>query len=396
MIIIPRRHIDSAPGEWRRLMDAGNSPPTNESIHLWEEKFAGYIGRRFAITVGSGRLAMRLLLTSLKLPRGAEVIVPAYTLKDLLPIIASLDLVPVAADIDPEHWNISAATVEPVVTGKSKAIIALHLFGNPAPMQELLGLAKKYDLQLVEDCAHSAGSFLNGKPTGSFGAGAFFSFESIKPINTYGGGMVVTDDPELAGRIRKETAQLPPFSGLRRKVKAAVFEHFMFSSGLAALPLAILASQSGQRLVTRLYRRIQPPPGKPSGYSDQQAGLGLLRLGNLAARVEKRQRQAAFLAARLPAHCRPQQVISGGIHNYYFFVVRYIGDAARLRRHLLLHRFDAGYGPEIADDCSQLLAGSHCPNATILHKQALHLPLHERVSDLQLARLAETISNHAS
>jgi dTDP-4-amino-4,6-dideoxygalactose transaminase len=392
MIIIPRRHIDPAPEEWRRLMTSGTTGHDRESVQRWEKAFADHIGCGFGVAVGSGRLAMRLLLTSLELPRGAEIIIPAYTLKDLIPIITSLGLVPVVADIDPEHWNINAATVAAVLTEKTKAIIVLHLFGNPAPMLELQVLAKANDLKVIEDCAHSAGSTFADKPTGSAGVGAFFSFESIKPINTYGGGMVVTDDPGLAALIRSESTRLPPFSGLSRKIKAASFEHLMFKSGLAFFPLAILSSPHGQRLVTRLYRHIQPPPSIPYGYSGLQAELGIKRLANLAVRVAERQRQAALLTAWLPSNCRPQKVISGGAHNYYFFVIRYVGDALRLRRHLLFHGFDAGFGPEIADDCSTLLPGRPCPNAYLLQKQALHLPLHEGISDRQLARMAEIIT----
>lgn len=395
MIIIPRRHIDPAPEEWRRLISGGTTGHDAESIQRWEEAFADYVGCRFGVAVGSGRLAMRLLLASLELPKGAEIIIPAYTLKDLLPIITSLGLVPVAADIDPEHWNISAATVAPVLTNKTKAIIVLHLFGNPAPMPELQALAKVNGLKIIEDCAHSAGSSFAGKPTGSAGSGAFFSFESIKPINTYGGGMVVTDDSGLAGRIRGESTNLPPFTGIGRKLKAAAFEQLMFKYGLAFLPLLILSSPHGQRLVTRLYRHIQPPPRIPYGYSGLQAELGLHRLANLAERVAERQRQAAHLSGWLPDRCRPQKILSGGTHNYYFFVVRYNGDASRLRRRLLLHRFDTGFGPEIADDCSSLLPGHHCPNANLLQSQALHLPLHEGISDRQLARLAEIITEQA-
>lgn len=395
MIIIPRRHIDPAPEEWRRLASSGTTGHDANSVQYWEKAFADYIGCRFAVAVGSGRLAMRLLLASLELPGGSEIIIPAYTLKDLLPIIISLGLVPVAADIDPEHWNISAATVAPVLTNKTKAIIALHLFGNPAPMPELQALAEANGLKIIEDCAHSAGSSFAGKPTGSAGSGAFFSFESIKPINTYGGGMVVTDDPDLAARIRGESTNLPPFSGLGRKLKTAAFEQLMFKSGLAFLPLLILSSPHGQRLVTRLYRHIQPPPRVPYGYSGLQAELGMYRLSNLAERVAGRQRQAALLIPRLPDSCRPQKVISGAAHNYYFFVVRYDGDASRLRRRLLRHRFDVGFGPEIADDCSALLAGRPCPNANLLQRQALHLPLHEGISANQLARLAEIISEQS-
>lgn len=393
-MILPRRHIDSDPGEWRQLLRGASGDHDPEQITRWEKEFAVYLGRRHAIAVGSGRFAMKILLAALELPAGSEVVIPAYTLKDLLPLISSLDLVPVAADIDPDHWNINAATVAPVLSDRTRVILALHLFGNPAPMLELRDLAAAHRLRLIEDCAHSAGSFLGGRPTGSFGDDAFFSFESIKPINTYGGGLVVTDDDELAARLREAAAVLLPCPTIRGKVLAAAFERFMFKSGLAALPLALLATTRGQALVTRIYRRIQPAPRQPWGYSAGQAALGHIRLATLARRTLARRQQAARLTALLPRHCQPQQTIATGLPNYYFFVVRVAGDAARLRRVLLRHGMDAGYGAEIADDCGAVLSGLSCPAATELSRQALLLPLHEGTSERNLKRLARLLDQY--
>ena len=394
-MMIPRRYVDIAPGEFQALLfpwsRSGWPGGTDASIARWEKEFAAFVGRKHAIATGSGRFAMQLILRGFKLPAGSEVIIPAYTLKDLVPLITGLGLVPIPADISPDHWNITAATIHPRLTSRTSAILALHLFGNPCPLDEIMELARPLGLKVIEDCAHSAGSSLHGQPTGSFGDAAFFSFEAIKPINTYGGGMVVTDDAGVAAGIRAAGADLVPSSGLGGKARAALFERLMFQTGLARIPLALLASAGGKQLMTRLYRLIQPPPSRPRSYNPLQAELGLKRLGTLVQRVAERQRQAALLSSLLPATCEPQQVISGGRANYYFFVVKVVGDVERIRKRLLWRGIDAGIGAEIADDCATLLGDRGCPQAAELYRRALHLPLHEKITDRQLQKIAEIL-----
>lgn len=396
MMLIPRRYVDVPPGEFRALLSpwsrAGWEGSPESSIARWEGEFANFVGRQHAIATGSGRFAMGLILTGLKLPAGSEVIIPAYTLKDLLPLISGLGLIPVAADIDPGHWNISAATILPKLTPRTSAILALHLFGNPCPLNEIMALARPRGLKVIEDCAHSAGSTLHGKPTGCLGDAAFFSFEAIKPLNTYGGGMVVTDDRVLAAQIRAAAADLPPSLGVTGKVRAALFERLMFKSGLARIPLTLLASAGGKQLITRLYRLVQPAPTRPRGYAPGQAELGRRRLLTLARRVAERQRQAALFCSLLPPTCIAQQVIPGGKANYYFFVVKVVGDGERIRKGLLWRGIDAGIGAEIADDCATLLGDQGCPEAADLYRRALHLPLHEKTSDEQLHKIAAILA----
>ena len=193
-MITPRRYIDMLPGELAQSWKHRQQGEESAVLQRWEKEFASFVGRQAAISVGSGRLAMKLILSALELPPCSEVIIPAYTLKDLLPIINAIGLVPVAADIDPATWNISPQTILARLSPRTRAILALHLFGNPCPMSEIMTLAREHGLKVIEDCAHSAGSTLHGRQTGNFGDAAFFSFEAIKPINTSGGGMVVVGD----------------------------------------------------------------------------------------------------------------------------------------------------------------------------------------------------------
>ncbi|MBU0673508.1 MAG: aminotransferase class I/II-fold pyridoxal phosphate-dependent enzyme [Proteobacteria bacterium] len=395
-MLIPRRLVDTFPHEFRELLlpwATGIEPPSPDIIQTWEQSFAASVDRQHGIVTGSGRFAMKLILSGLKLSPGSEIIIPAYTLKDLIPLMKALELIPIPADIDPDHWNVTAETVNRKITPRTSAVLVLHLFGNPCPVDEITKLAKLKNIRVIEDCAHSAGSTLHGRPTGNLGNAAFFSFESIKPINTYGGGMIVTDEDHLATEIKQAAAKIDPGGEIAAKVRAALFERFMFRSGLARIPLTLLASSDGQRVMTLLYRLIQPPPSGPKGYIPIQASLGLKRLETLNQRVAERRLKAALLRSMLPSSCRPQQEIPGGNANYYFFVVKVDGEKESLRRSLLKKGIDAGIGAEIADDCAAILSDMDCPNAAELYKKALHLPLHEQTSHDQLVRMAQILND---
>jgi len=389
-MIIPRRYIDMLPGELGMCFQPPDPVADRASTSRWEAEFASFIGRKSAIGVGSGRLAMKLILSSLALAPGSEVIIPAYTLKDLLPIIRSLGLAPVPADIDPATWNVSPQTIARRLSPRTKAILALHLFGNPCPMPAIMQLAKEHGLKVIEDCAHSAGSTINGLQTGAYGDAAFFSFEAIKPINTYGGGMVVADDPAIILAVSAAVAGLAPPT-LTKKMLAVRLERFLFASGLAIIPLGLLASPKGQGLMTMLYRQIQHAPKQPLGYAPLQAALGLRKLATLERRISRKRQQAELLKSLLPESCQPQQSGEGCLANHYFYVIKAPCDVQQLRRKLLFHGIDAGYGHEIADDCAALLHDAECPEAADLYQRAIHLPLHEGMDDRHIERLARLL-----
>lgn len=391
-MITPRRYIDTLPGELRRSVNAPESEGGATLITHWQDEFARYVGRRQAIAVGSGRLAMKLIFSACDFAPGSEIIIPAYTLKDLIPIICALGFVPVPADIDPGHWNITSLTIAPKITPRTKAILTLHLFGAPCPMPEIMALASTHGLKVIEDCAHSAGSTIGGRHTGSFGDAAFFSFEVIKPINTYGGGMVVSDDPALMSQVKKAVASLLPPS-LTKKMLAVRLERMLFATGLAMIPLALLASEWGQGVMTSLYRQIQHAPRQPWGYAPLQAALGLEKIVTLNQRIDRKRWQAERLTSLLPPGFEAQQCCDQGVPNFYFFVVKApVGcDVRQLRRRLLFRGFDAGVGGELADDCAALLDDDTCPQAADLANRAVHLPLHEGMTDHDVSRLAKIL-----
>ncbi len=174
---------------------------TGQEGRQFEQEFADHVGTKYGICVANGTLALELALHALGIGAGDEVITTSRT------FIASASCVvmrggrPVCVDVDRESQNITAETIRAAITAKTRAIIAVHLAGWPCDMDPILSLAKEYGLKVIEDCAQAHGATYNGKPVGSIGHMAGFSFCQDKILTTGGeGGMVTTNDEKLWNR----------------------------------------------------------------------------------------------------------------------------------------------------------------------------------------------------
>ncbi len=164
-----------------------------------EEAIAAYHGVKHAVAVASGTDALHLALLAAGIKRGDEVITTPFTFIATAEAISYTGAVPVFVDIDPDTFNIDATKIEAAVTKKTRAIVPVHLYGQPADMDRIMMVAKKHGLRVIEDCAQSFGAEYRGRKTGSFGDTGCFSFFPSKNLGCYGdGGMVITDDRKLA------------------------------------------------------------------------------------------------------------------------------------------------------------------------------------------------------
>lgn len=169
----------------------------------FEKKFAAYCGTRYCIGTGNGLDAIRSVLQAYGIGAGDEVIVPAHTFIATPLAVSAVGAVPVFVDADGSTWNINVHKIEEKITDKTKAVIAVHLYGRLAEVDAIRALAKKYHIKFIEDAAQAHGAKLNGKKAGSFGDAAAFSFYPGKNLGALGdGGAVTTDDKQLAERIR--------------------------------------------------------------------------------------------------------------------------------------------------------------------------------------------------
>lgn len=171
---------------------------TGEEARHFEKEYAAHLGRKHAVAVANGTLALELALIAYDIGPGDEVIVPCRTFIATASCAVMRGAVPVVCDVDPVSQNISAATIEPKITEKTRAIICVHLAGWACDMQPIMELAKKHNLLVIEDCAQSHGAYYRGRAVGSIGHIAAFSFCQDKIISTAGeGGLIVTDDESI-------------------------------------------------------------------------------------------------------------------------------------------------------------------------------------------------------
>jgi dTDP-4-amino-4,6-dideoxygalactose transaminase len=172
-------------------------------VAAFEEEFAAYCGSRIGIGVNSGTSALHLALLAANVGPGDEVVTTPFTFVATIAAIRYTGARPVFVDIDPRSYNVNPAKIDAVISKKTKAILPVHLYGQPADMDRILDIARRRNLVVIEDAAQAHGAEYKGRRAGSMGDMACFSFYPSKNLGAYGeGGMVVTANPEYARTIR--------------------------------------------------------------------------------------------------------------------------------------------------------------------------------------------------
>jgi dTDP-4-amino-4,6-dideoxygalactose transaminase len=194
-----KNELDSA---YQRVMESGWFIMGAE-VEAFEQEFAAYCGVRHGIGVGNGLEALHLILRAYGIGDGDEVIVPANTYIATWLAVSYSGAVPIPVEPDPRTYNLDPDLLEAAITKKTKAIMPVHLYGQPADMDPILQVAEKYDLKVIEDAAQAHGSLYKGRLGGSLGHVASFSFYPGKNLGALGdAGAIVTNDDELAENVR--------------------------------------------------------------------------------------------------------------------------------------------------------------------------------------------------
>ncbi len=181
-------------------IDTGWISSDGPFVKKFEEAFAQRALRKHAIAVSSGSVALDIAVQALEIGVGDEVIMPTFAIISCANAIVRSGAIPVLVDSDPETWNIDVSQIERKITMQTKAIMVVHTYGLPVDMDPILELAQKYDLKIIEDAAEVIGQTYKDKPCGSFGDISVVSFYPNKHVTTGEGGMILTDDENLARR----------------------------------------------------------------------------------------------------------------------------------------------------------------------------------------------------
>ena len=351
--------------EWLRALARvidSNAYCLGAEVTAFEQQVCETLGLRHAIGVSSGTDALRLGLLALGVKPGDEVIVPAFTFFATASTVAHIGARPVFVDVDPDTLTISAATVEPAITDKTRAVVPVHLYGQLADMGPLKEICSSRDIRILEDAAQAFGVSYKGGQAGSHGLCGTFSFYPTKNLGAPGdAGMVVTNHDEVA-----ETVRLLRVHGDRGGYQ---HEALGFNARMDGMQAAILA----------------------------------LKLERLPQQQETRARNAeayrqAFRQPELATHVGLVGRVPGSEHCWHQFIIR-VEDRNDLREHLSAHGIGSGVHYPGALPLQKAFADDghkpgDFPAAEAAGKEVLALPVHHRLSLDDCQRVVNCIRSH--
>jgi perosamine synthetase len=341
-----------------RVMQSGMIAQ-GEAVAAFEQAFASYIGVKQAIATSNGTTALHAALLAGGIGPGDEVIVPSFTFIATATSVSMCGARPVFADVDDRFFTLDPVSAEALVTERTKAVMGVHLFGQPFDIPALTDLSRDHGLLLLEDACQAHGSTFQGKKLGSFGEMACFSFYATKNMTTGEGGMVTTDDPDLAARVR----------------------------------LLINHGQKEKYLHTSL--------GYNYRMTDMNGAMGLVQLEKLEGMNARRAANAGYFDRhiRCPGIATPV-VRPDSTHVYHQYVLK-IGKGAKLTRDGLMQALAArGVGtavhyprPVHDQPLYQNRQGrAPCPVSGRLASSVLSLPVHPLVSEEDLEAIARAVN----
>jgi len=221
---------------------------TGQKTEEFENQFAKYVGAKYAIMVNSGTAALHLSLASLGITKGDEIITTPYTFAATTEVIENLGARPVLIDVNETDLNIDVKKIPNAITSKTKAILPVHFSGNPCEMNTLLEISQKYQLKIIEDAAHCTPAFYHNRPIGSIGDATCFSFYANKCITTGEGGMLTTNNTNIANLSRSLRLHGLSKDALNRYRSGAKWEYDITHSGFKYNPTDISAVMGIEQL----------------------------------------------------------------------------------------------------------------------------------------------------
>jgi dTDP-4-amino-4,6-dideoxygalactose transaminase len=397
---IARQRIHLPPAAWRRAFGGmlGRRLWDGDAVPLFESRFAEFIGVNDAIAVPSGRAGLRFIYDAIGLEPGAEVICASFAYPVVPHLTRSLGYRVRFAECELETLGMDPKALAAKITPATRVVIATHLYGVPCRIAEIAEIAARNGAILIEDCAHCFGAAVDDRRAGSFGDFAYFSFETSKPINTLGGGMVTTRDAEAAGRIRKIVAAEPgkDLGWLTRRLNKTTFEAtvthpLFFNLGVyPALRFAQRREETEERFASGYQRDEVTMHGRFGRYTNYQAELGLTQMKDPIPRIERRIANAHRLIERLAGKVHLQRNDRPGVVSNYMLVTALFPRMREVARSLLRMGVDTKH--HYMRDCTGIAEDDGpFPIAARLEREVLHLPAYPELSTAQIDRVADNV-----
>ncbi len=358
-----------------------------------------------AVTASYGRMAFHYILRALDLPPGSEIIFPALTFWVMPAIAQGAGLKVVFADIDPATFTLDPAAFERAITTNTRAVVPTHLYGLPCDMDAILDIARRHHLRVIEDCAHTLGATYDGRPVGTLGDAAIFSFQTLKPLNLYGGGLALVKDKSLADRVRA-LAYAEPWPDAKRitnrllvgRLQRIFIKPWVFT--ISMFPILWVSAWIDANPDVYLWEKIRPLDPLPDVYTERfpnvQAAIGLEALTKLDEWTERTRAHAGVMdraLAGLPGISVPV-VPPKRSHVYYQYCV-YGPQRDELvvrcvRRGIDIETLHVDVCPEMAMFAGSPVEPAGVPGA-VKAAGAMQVPVYASLTDAQIARVARVV-----
>jgi dTDP-4-amino-4,6-dideoxygalactose transaminase len=385
----------------KEILNAVNFLNSNNKIPEFEIKFSEYIGCEHAIATYSGTAALYVLLKAYGLKNGDEVIVPAYTCESVPRLIIDMGYTINFVDVDKGTYNISIEDLKSKISINTKAILAIHMFGNPCEMKAIMEIAADYNAVVIEDAAQSIGAEYDGKKIGTIGDAGFFSLGEGKPLTTINGGFIVTNDERIAKQSRTIIDDFDGF-GIRKKfaVVMKLLTYYMLKNphSYDLIYNMIENRRHERRDKLKLSTDLNHLKFK---YTDMQASVGMVQLASLERFNEARKRNAAFLMKHLKEMngIHLPQIVRHGKPIFLRLPIWVEDITERQRADLIVKLRKSGIDAPVAYPNSLpkfFLRVNGFPNTEELVKRTITLPTHPIVMENDLERMLYPIEDFLS
>ena len=327
-------------------------------VAAFEEEFSAHVGGRHCVAMNSGTSALHLGFIAAGIKPGDEVIVPSFSFAATANSVALAGAIPIFADIDPRTFNLDPDHVETLITKKTTAIMPVHLYGHIAAMDRFDEISSKYGVKIIEDAAQGHLASLNGRNAGEFGVVASFSFYPTKNMTAGEGGMVVTDDAEVARTLR-------------------------------------LLRNQGQEI-----RYKNEIIGFNTRMTDIHAAIGRVQLRKLPGWTSTRQANAEFLNKNLQGVVTPY-LAPGSTHSYHQYTIRIPGGSSEKRDAFMAGLTAKGVGsgvyyPTPIHRLPSFNLTLDLPETELLAKECVSLPVHPSLSQSDLETIVAAVNDVAA
>jgi dTDP-4-amino-4,6-dideoxygalactose transaminase len=349
-----KEEVDSA---LKRVLEDGQFI-LGQEVSALEKEVASYCGVNYAVGVASGTDALHLALLACGIKPGDEVITTPFTFIATAEAVTRCGATPVFVDIDPRTYNVDPSQIEPRVTKKTKAIIPVHLYGQPAEMEPILELALEHDFRIIEDCAQALGAEYKGRKAGSLGDAGCLSFFPSKNLGAYGdGGMVVTNSSEIAEKV-----EMLRNHGCREK-----YYHLLsgFNSRLDTLQAAILR----------------------------------VKLRHLNDWIKLRHEKASFYAQFLAKEVGLPHIVPNGYHAFNYYTIRLRNSRSRdnIQRHLSSQGIATAIYYPLSLHLQEVFKSlgykpGDFPESERAQEEVLSLPIYPELSENQIEEVTKAIN----